>query len=167
MTNTEQVWSHCCYRGHKKAWEVQKLWKVTLPLPAMWHSQCTVHSKWCCSYISSPKDIVGSSVEKCDSNSNVKSHPENKHSQKLLWDGELKYTFPIQPPEFCCVTGTLHSCSKGDKANLVYVHLLHLPCLKVRLHNPDWLPAGKIQMPKRSNSRSFSSRDSQSLRNYW
>lgn len=102
----------------------------------------------------------------CDSNSNVKSHPENKHSQKLLWDGELKYTFPIQPPEFCCVTGTLHSCSKGDKANLVYVHLLHLPCLKVRPHNPDWPPAGKIQMPKRSNSRSFSSRDSQSLRNY-
>lgn len=67
---------------------------------------------------------------------------ENKQTkgvfQKLLWDGELKYTLPIQPPELCCVTGTLHSCSKGDQENLVYVHLLHLPCLKVRLHNPDW-----------------------------
>lgn len=95
---------------------------------------------------------------------------ENKHPrgvfQKLLWDGELKHTIPIQPPEFCCATGTLHRWSKGDQENLEYVHLLHLPCLKVRLHNPDWFPVGKIQMPKRSHSRSFSNIDSQSLRNY-
>lgn len=29
-----------------------------------WHSQCTVQSKRCCSYLSCPKDIVGSSSEK-------------------------------------------------------------------------------------------------------
>lgn len=95
---------------------------------------------------------------------------ENKHTrgvfQKLLWDGELKYTLPIEVPEFCCVTGPLHSCSKGDQANLVHTHLLHLPCLQVRLHNPGWLPLGKTQMPNRSHSRPLSNRDSQSLRNY-
>lgn len=95
---------------------------------------------------------------------------ENKHTrgvfQKLLWDGELKCTLPIQLSEFCCVTGTLHSCSKGNQANLVHVCLLHLPCLEVRLHNPDWLPVGKIQMPNRSHSRSFSNINSQSLTNY-
>lgn len=90
---------------------------------------------------------------------------ENKHTRgvfyKLLWDGELKYTLPIQLTEFCCVTGTLHTCSKGD-----HVHLLHLPCLKGRLHNPDWFPVGKIQMPNRSHSRRLSNTDSPSLRNY-
>lgn len=84
-----------------------------------WHSQCTVQSKRCCSYLSCPKDIVGSSSEKYVTATAMSSHThENKHTrgvfQKLLWDGELKYTLPIQLPEFCCLTGTLHSCSKGD-----------------------------------------------------
>lgn len=136
------------------------------------HSQCAIHRQWCCNYISPPHRHRGiTRIKICVTVTAMASHThENKHTrgvfQNLLWDGELKYTLLIQPPEFCCVTGTLHSCSKGDKANLVHVHLLHLPCLKVRLHNPDCLPVGKIQMPNSSHSRSFSNTASQSLRNY-
>lgn len=154
-------------------WGVKtKLWKVTLPLSAMLAYPMHCPQQMVPQLHFFPQRHSGIIRRKiCMTTTAMPNHTHrNKHSrgvsQKLLGDGELKYTIPIKPPEFCCVTGTLNTCSKDDLANLVHVHLLHLLWLQVRLHNPDWLPAGKIQVPNRSHSRPLSNIDSQSLRNY-